>query len=153
NSHVEQMSSAAVSKVIHGNRATISKRVIDDASTRFGMLCLSEKPDNILMWSHYSDGHRGMVIGLDTDLFREGGESFRVNYPENNERVEYKPFRSPGDSEFETYLKELPRTKGLNWAYEKEWRWLYTLDHQAVKVRQLSSGRVGYFLSIPGTAI
>lgn len=33
---------------------------------RLGILSLSENWDNILMWSHYADSHRGLVIGLDT---------------------------------------------------------------------------------------
>lgn len=30
----------------------------------FRILCLSEIPDNLLMWSHYSDSHKGAVIEL-----------------------------------------------------------------------------------------
>lgn len=32
-----------------------------------GMLCLTEKEDNLLMWSHYAQNHEGFVIGFDTD--------------------------------------------------------------------------------------
>lgn len=33
------------------------------------MACFSEKPNNILMWSHYADSHRGFVLEYDTDTF------------------------------------------------------------------------------------
>ncbi len=37
-----------------------------------GLLSLSSVPDNILMWSHYSNNHTGFVIGLDTNsLFHD----------------------------------------------------------------------------------
>ena len=32
----------------------------------FGVLCLSERWDSILMWGHYAYSHEGFVIGLDT---------------------------------------------------------------------------------------
>ena len=33
------------------------------------MACFSEKPNNLLMWSHYADSHRGFVLEYDTDAF------------------------------------------------------------------------------------
>jgi hypothetical protein len=33
---------------------------------QFGLICLSEVSDDILMWSHYTRGHSGFVIGFDT---------------------------------------------------------------------------------------
>jgi hypothetical protein len=32
-----------------------------------GILCLSEMRDSLLMWGHYADNHRGLVIGFDSD--------------------------------------------------------------------------------------
>ena len=37
-----------------------------------GVLCLSEVPDNMLMWSHYADHHRGFCVEYDF------GENTRV---------------------------------------------------------------------------
>lgn len=34
----------------------------------FGVYCLSKKCDNVLMWSHYADGHKGFCIGFDNDI-------------------------------------------------------------------------------------
>src|SRR5262245_59635752 len=31
----------------------------------FGIFCVSERADDILLWSHYIDGHRGFVLGFD----------------------------------------------------------------------------------------
>jgi Protein of unknown function (DUF2971). len=42
-------------------------------SREFGLICLSAVPNNILMWAHYTDGHRGLVVGFDTS-----NEFFRV---------------------------------------------------------------------------
>ena len=32
---------------------------------RTGLLCLTRTPTNPLMWAHYADSHRGVVIGID----------------------------------------------------------------------------------------
>jgi hypothetical protein len=32
--------------------------------TKFGIICFSQHPDNILMWSHYTDHHRGICLGF-----------------------------------------------------------------------------------------
>lgn len=34
-------------------------------SSQWGTICLSESADNLLMWSHYADGHTGFVLGFD----------------------------------------------------------------------------------------
>src|SRR3990172_9979437 len=36
-------------------------------SKYFVILSLSRIPDNVLMWSHYADSHRGFLIGFDSD--------------------------------------------------------------------------------------
>lgn len=33
--------------------------IITQMSNKFGICCFSEAFDNILMWSHYTDGHKG----------------------------------------------------------------------------------------------
>src|SRR5664280_402943 len=37
----------------------------DKASEFVGVLCLSQLPDDIRMWSHYAQNHTGITIGLD----------------------------------------------------------------------------------------
>jgi hypothetical protein len=39
---------------------------INMVSEKVGLVCLSEVPDDILMWSHYSGSHTGLVIGFRT---------------------------------------------------------------------------------------
>lgn len=78
-----------------------------------GFLCLSKTPSNILMWSHYADCHRGMVIEFDSnhEYFRFGTEE--VVY--SNER----PSMVLHDEHPST---EILRTKSLDWEYEQEVR-------------------------------
>jgi len=88
-----------------------------------GILCLSEVPDSILMWGHYTDAHRGFVIGFDSEhpFFssrRSAEDEFgflrRVIYQRQRPKVVLSDTSSP--SWF--------NTKSDQWAYEREWRML-----------------------------
>ncbi|WP_086480303.1 DUF2971 domain-containing protein [Oceanospirillum sanctuarii] len=37
-------------------------------SRNYGVLSLTRRPLNSLMWSHYGDEHQGVVLGVDTDI-------------------------------------------------------------------------------------
>jgi hypothetical protein len=80
-----------------------------------GVLCLSECHDDILIWSHYADSHRGICLefkATNTALF---GEAQRVEYAET-----YTNFPLLGrDTE---QIQRVLLTKSSHWKYEKEWR-------------------------------
>src|SRR6266404_5023021 len=57
------------------------------ASQIWAVGCFSERPDSILMWSHYSNQHQGMLIEFDSD---------------------YLPFNGPDDLMKVRYLDEKP---------------------------------------------
>lgn len=86
-----------------------------------GVLCLGEVKDSILMWGHYTDDHRGFVLGLDsTHPF------FSQRKSEQDEfgflrRVEYQRQR-PNVVLSDTSSPAWFQTKSEQWAYEKEWR-------------------------------
>ena len=40
----------------------------NEINKRFGILSLTSKPDNITMWSHYADSHKGICVGLDKNI-------------------------------------------------------------------------------------
>ena len=56
---------------LQGERMTEMYRVLDKS---FGVLCLSERPDDILLWSHYGSNHSGLCLEFDVaghpDVFR-----------------------------------------------------------------------------------
>jgi len=85
-----------------------------------GLLSLSITHDDILMWSHYSSNHAGIVIALDLtkdpDFFVL---PIKVKY-ENS----YKPINSFIDHENdpESYIYKMFATKSKQWKYEKEVR-------------------------------
>lgn len=94
----------------------------------FGILCMSENPESILMWAHYADKNKGIVYEFDYDLF--GCETTKnpndcpycVEYP-NNKQYELLSYTLQ-DEELKEQFIRLLTTKAIDWAYEKEVRFI-----------------------------
>src|SRR5579862_6421181 len=115
-----------------------------------GILSLTEKPDNLLMWGHYSRGHTGFVLGLDTE-----DESFRALLGKSAilRKVHYTKVR-PGRgfdlgsyaqgpvayvgpmSERESLNEEWLFSKSTDWEYEQEWRFVRWLEDPDTTIPQ-----------------
>jgi hypothetical protein len=83
-----------------------------------GMLCLSEKPNDILMWSHYADGHTGFCLKFDKVGLKEFfGFCEPVKY-----RKPYPNFKEVVDKALSIKIHKFLLSKSEHWEYEKEWR-------------------------------
>lgn len=95
-------------------------------SEHFVALCLSRSRSNLLMWAHYTDCHRGFVIGFDTDseFFKRGvfGGLRDVKYTKIRARAPEKDIRYATQEELDSYNSSLFFTKSDDWAYEDELR-------------------------------
>jgi hypothetical protein len=94
----------------------ISEKFRQNIPNDVAVLCLSEQPDDILLWSHYADSHRGVCFGFsvgDDPLFAQ--EIAKVTYQNNFPICEY--FDQPEDVERIAFS-----TKSSQWSYEAEWR-------------------------------
>ena len=56
---------APLTAAIVDNLAVVQKRFSRLQSNFAGILCLTSNPDSVVMWSHYADKHRGIVIEFD----------------------------------------------------------------------------------------
>lgn len=84
-----------------------------------GIVCLTGTATNHLMWVHYAQGHRGLVLGFDTSH-----QFFQMNRPRS---VSYDPVPPTLDEAAEPDL-ELTFHKALEWKYEEEWRIVRTFS-------------------------
>ena len=82
-----------------------------------GVLCLSARKDDILMWSHYADSHRGLCLEFD-GYFEFFARAQEVNYPETDVRPQINPYRDSPDQ----MVDKAVLTKASHWKYEEEWR-------------------------------
>ena len=109
------------------NGKDLLKQSIDEILNRFAYYCMAEKPDNILMWSHYADSHKGVCFKFDLlqDL-----DTFGVTVP-----VEY----NSEYPEFDT-LNENPaniiKRKSLDWGYEHEHRTIKVDEHGLIEIKK-----------------
>jgi len=86
---------------------------------QMGVYCMSAKNNDILMWSHYSNGHSGFCLEFDAnnEFF---GRSQKMNYQKEYPNVNF--FTS---SQWEK-TKAMLLTKAKRWHYERECR---IIDH------------------------
>lgn len=90
---------------------------VETAMDLAGVLCLSENDRNILMWSHYTDCHKGICLKFkvdDHDSFFS--EALKINY--NTERPSMNLIKDPP----EIIHKKTLLTKAKCWEYEQELR-------------------------------
>ena len=112
----------AIVKLLHPQLiGMISPRIDSFFNQNVGVLCLSEVRDSLLMWGHYTDNHRGLVVGFDSEnsFFlkrRTAQDEFGLL-----RQVEYQR-RRPSVTLSDTSSAEWFQTKSEEWAYEKEWR-------------------------------
>jgi len=98
----------------------VCKQALEYLVSKLGVFCLSAKNDDILMWSHYSSGHKGFCLGFERgEEISPFKDAKPVTYKEAYPRINY--FRTEDSEKF----KRLLFTKSLNWIYEKEWRIIF----------------------------
>jgi len=91
------------------------------------ILCFSETEDNILMWSHYAEQHKGLVLKFRHIQDSSWGAAMPVAYTNEMPRlVEEGELIDMLGSQFSIdpveVAKRLVYTKAIDWAYEREWR-------------------------------
>lgn len=101
----------------------------------FGVLSLSANPTSVLMWSHYSDSHRGFCVEYDFDSLEYSNLRKRLCFPvfyrrKRTDATRYLRRRTMDDFNnlFGQYLCLL---KSDEWSYEQEWRIVHAIgpDH------------------------
>jgi hypothetical protein len=84
-----------------------------------------ESHHEILMWSHYTDGHKGLRIGFNKDLLLVQGTSFaEIKYEPR--RLQLNPLecmRENRDDILNVFYRRVMEAKSLVWKYENEHRW------------------------------
>lgn len=113
-----------------------------DISYKIGVLCLTDRPNNALMWGHYAKGHYGFVIEFD-----ETHPFFDLK-----EKVKYSR-RKPRRKAFKDLTwTELFLTKSKDWQYEHEWRVVRRLAEAKDIINHPQIGKI-YRFEIPPECI
>ncbi len=118
-----------------------------------GVLCLTRTRRHLLMWSHYTDGHRGMLLEFDEDH-----ASFSRNIPDSHflgrlVPVTYSDTRPlVKNHSADDFAKSLS-TKALEWAYEQEVRMFLPLSDGESTGKDDAYGAPIHLLNIPSEAL
>ena len=109
----------------HGNKYI--NRIISSLNTladKVPVLCLSAKSDNILLWSHYANSHRGYCIEYRAKRI----DAENVIYKPDAPTIKIKELLP---TEFEDYqsitgckIKKALLTKLIDWKHENEYRFI-----------------------------
>ncbi|EKE70188.1 DUF2971 domain-containing protein [Oceanibaculum indicum] len=82
-----------------------------------GVICMSKKWESPLMWAHYANSHKGIVLGFDVP-----DETFyKVCYVKKRPTLGDMGLSILGDITPEG-MKRMILTKAAGWAYEQEYR-------------------------------
>lgn len=122
--------------------------------------------DNLYMWSHYGNGHRGVAIEFDTTLLSKavlerhkmlGGAEvrineifFKINYLNEIPKITCEnifnfvindtPISDENawmKTELADILRKRSSSKSIGWEIEKEWRIMWQNDETRLKVQRL----------------
>lgn len=113
---------------------------LESFNADLGLICLSEVPDSLVMWSYYAANHTGLVFGFDTSKFPEILRDALARVTYSREKVKWDSTSETADC--------LCLTKCVDWSHEKEWRAIVPLSRctkQRVGIRRCSF----YYLPIP----
>jgi len=83
-----------------------------------GIYCLSTIKDDILMWSHYAESHRGLCLEFDTTKELLFNETFSVHYSNEYPSIDLIKMGLNTKDEF----RKAVLVKSKHWQYEHEWR-------------------------------
>lgn len=95
---------------------------------RYYTSCFTKGMDNILMWSHYADSHRGVVVEF-TPINKPFTDAVLV--PMKYERISRFNFgwgNLDNDVSIQNNVCSLLSTKSEVWSYENEVRMIYDTD-------------------------
>ncbi|MFB3947339.1 DUF2971 domain-containing protein [Aeromonas veronii bv. sobria] len=129
--------------IIKGRVYTLNeiKGAIVDTISNLGVISLSETPRSLLMWSHYSDEHRGLCLGLDSNFLAQQEEVYKkqnsFDYIFTPQKIKYDTIKDYSfllnnkfDDIAEYYNKAIIQgllQKSDEWIYEKEHRLIIPL--------------------------
>jgi hypothetical protein len=133
--------------------AESSKKCQKDWNEKNCLLSVSKVARNTVMWAHYADKHKGVVIGIDFDgVFsaNKGISMDSVNYTEQRHKVKNL---TDFNGSPETFLRVI-LTKSIEWRYEQEYRTVFfnaglqSLEQQGLAFLKDFNSKKTWFLKL-----
>lgn len=108
----------------------IVNRMMADLRSGYSVLSLSANPTSNLMWSHYSESHKGFCIEYDFGILPYSHIRKRMCFPvlyrkKRTDATRY--LRRMGEDFNNLFAGYLCLLKSYDWEYEKEWRIMHPI--------------------------
>ena len=100
----------------------IIKQLTEEVISSTGYFCMTTKPDNLLMWAHYGDSHKGVCMKF--DILKDLDSFLSPVHVDYNSQ--YINFNCLNDKLITVLSRKSP-----DWQYEDEYRIIKT-DHQGL---------------------
>jgi len=132
----------------------VKQGITEKLPAMLGVLCLSRNSNQPLMWAHYADSHRGLMVEFDDahptfNRKRSTDDDFGylrpISYSKLRPELTMQTF--DGDNAFEVFAL----TKADQWKYEEESRLIWPLKF-ADEIVETPSGPIS-LLSCPPSAV
>jgi len=99
----------------------------------WGICSLCTVRDNLLLWAHYSQDHKGFCVGLSTNALDSVSRALvRDKLTLDLQKVNYSPvlpnpnfFEKMINLEDTSYIRDFIGTKSPDWSYEQEYRLVF----------------------------
>lgn len=119
----KQRPDAVISQIILKQNIHAAKVMFET----FGIFCATSDYNNPLMWAHYADQHRGVVIGLKPNIEKDSVLTQMRLVQYTNERPNLlNPSHQRENKSYDEFAKDafqrILHTKSPEWEYEKEYR-------------------------------
>ncbi|CVK18396.1 MULTISPECIES: DUF2971 domain-containing protein [Sporomusa] len=137
-------------KIVESNAPMVRKMLDEGFNDKIGILSLTEKQDNLLMWAHYAASHEGFVIGFDANNLYFHEEKGLKGEFRHLRKIEYREKR-PALPMLEMSGTDMFLVKSTQWSYEQEWRIIRPLQ-EASKIIQASPYSIHLF-QFPANAV
>jgi len=111
-------------------RNEMNKLIRTKLNTGKRICSLSKTRNNLLMWSHYADGHKGVILGVVIDQHK---------YDIRKIKYDGKKFAS-NKNYVSNKAEEILSHKADCWEYEKEWRVFAFNDYIDVEIKEIILG-------------
>lgn len=133
---------SVLEKIRSGTPGNFKEQFINDGNkninNKLGILSLSRRWNSSLMWSHYTNSHKGFCLGFDTETdffkpFRQIADTSKIFMPViySNERIKI-PINKGEKIDMNIML-----TKSKDWEYEDEERLIVSLENAQDKKQEM----------------
>ncbi len=130
---IAPLTAAYSTPILEKVTSSIGEGIYSGLDKNVGVLSLCERFDDLLMWAHYGEQHKGMVIGFDSN---DGFFDQRLNEHDDFRHlrpVQYTQIRPTMQFARDDEMSQILLTKSDEWSYEEEWRMLLPLAHAEKK--------------------